>query len=229
MKIIIISDIHGSLKHLKKIENYIKDSELIIVSGDIASSKNKKENAEFIMDSLEKYNIPVFAVHGNCDTKEVIELLKEKGMLIHNEGRTIGDTGFFGCGGSNKTPINTPSEYTEEEIAEILENGASMIKGSVLKILVTHAPPRSILDRTFFGMRVGSNAVKSFIEKEPLDFCVCGHIHEAGGLLRQGGTIFMNTGSFKRGWFGTINTKSGRCALYKTGFTGKVKLYDEMK
>ena len=51
-------------------------------------------------------------------------------------------------------------------------------------VLISHAPPRGIRDRSFLGLRGGSHSVKAFLEEHPVSLCLCGHIHEAAGIER---------------------------------------------
>jgi len=144
------------------------------------------------------------AVHGNWDRVEVLGLLEERGYSVHGRGTVRNGIGFFGVGGSNQTPMNTASEYGEEEIAGFLEAGYRDMAGAGRVVLVSHVPPRRVRDRTFIGLRGGSRAVKAFIEKKPVDLCLTGHIHEAFGSESSSGCMVVNSGSFKKGRYSFI-------------------------
>ena len=162
MNIIAFSDIHGNIKAIDQISDQIRESDLVVISGDI-TRKGTKDEAAAVLKHIEQYNGNILAVHGNIDRSEVSELLEEKGYSIHNKCRTIRDIDFFGVGGSSPTPMNTPTEYSEEEIMKYLENGYRNINSGNLTILVTHAPPRGKRDRTFLGLRGGSKSIKEFL------------------------------------------------------------------
>ena len=67
-----------------------------------------------------------------------------------------------------------------------------------LDVLVTHSPPEGILDFMSDGHgHVGSPALRTYVERHDpaltaLTAHLFGHIHEAHGLTRLGGTLFSN-------------------------------------
>ncbi len=203
MNIIAISDIHGNLNVIDEISDQIKESDLVIISGDI-TKKGTRLEAKEVLNHIEKYNSNILAVHGNIDRSEVIQLLEEKGYCIHNTFRIIDDIAFFGVGGSSPTPMNTPTEYSEEKIMEYLHNGFKDINSASHIVLVTHTPPRGKRDRTFLGLRGGSKSIKKFIKSNKIDLCLAGHIHEAHGVTNLEDCIVANSGSFKKGRYLSI-------------------------
>ncbi len=198
MRIVNFCDIHGDPKYLKALSSVIEESDVVVIAGDI-SGTNKPESAHRIISYIEKYNKNILAVHGNWDNKDVIEMLDRSGYNLHGKGRTINGFGFFGVGGSSPTPMKTPTEYSEEEIYDLLRRGFEEIKKAPKKILVSHPPPRNTRDRTFLGLRGGSKSVRGFIENNSIDICFCGHIHESHGIELLGGCLIANPGPFKKG------------------------------
>ena len=148
---------------------------------------------------IEQYSTRILAVHGNWDRIEVKDLLAEKGYSMHAKGRLIDGIGFFGLGGSSPTPLNTATEYTEEEIALNLKAGYKQVREASPIVLISHVPPRGVRDRSFLGLRGGSHSVKAFLETEPVSLCLCGHIHGAAGIEHFQNTLVANSGSFKKG------------------------------
>lgn len=61
-------------------------------------------------------------------------------------------------------------------------------------ILITHGPPKGILDRLQDEVRseVGSSTLRARVEELDLDYHLFGHIHEAGGKRKKDGTVFLN-------------------------------------
>lgn len=170
MQVLVITDIHGSLDSLKTILEMNKSVDLILVCGDITHY-----NSPHITTMLEPFDLEkTLFVPGNCDTIEVMDILNEHGVNIH--GRTVETNGIKirGIGGSNPTPFDTPLEYTENELKEIL------FKDKDVDILVSHAPPKGILDRVGVS-HVGSVAVREYIEETQPRYVFCGHIHEQEG------------------------------------------------
>jgi Icc-related predicted phosphoesterase len=148
-------------------------------------------------------------VPGNCDLPETSALFEHLGVSIHGIGRIIGEVGFFGVGGSNITPFNTPLEFQEHEIKNILKSGYDLVKEARVKILVSHAPPINTLDKTSKGYSGGSKAVREFVEENDIDLVVCGHIHECRGSTKIGKTQVINTGPARMGYVELIALEDG--------------------
>src|SRR5207344_402304 len=95
----------------------------------------------------------------------VIDALHAREVSLHGVGRRFGDLGVFGCGGSNITPMDTPTEFEESELAAILERGHAMVADAPRRLMICHTPPFDTrLDRLMNGTPVGSPAVRAFIE-----------------------------------------------------------------
>lgn len=203
MKIFVISDIHGAIKPIEEAASLIRAADLVVVCGDITRKKTRAEAVD-VITCLEQYAKNIVAVHGNWDRLEVLEYLVEKGFSLHGRGRMINGIGFSGVGGSSPTPIRTATTYSEEEIALILQAGYRQVQQVSPVVLVSHAPPRRVRDRSFIGLRGGSHSVRAFLEAHPVDLCLCGHIHEAHGIERFHNTVVVNSGSFKKGRYATV-------------------------
>ncbi|HEX8298715.1 MAG TPA: metallophosphatase domain-containing protein [Rubricoccaceae bacterium] len=62
-----------------------------------------------------------------------------------------------------------------------------------LDVLITHGPPRGILDRNHHGHPCGSRALLEAVAAKPPRVHVFGHIHEGGGEVRsRDGVTFVN-------------------------------------
>jgi len=198
MKLFAVSDIHGATKPIEQAGDLIRAADAVVVSGDITRSKTRAEALD-VLACVEQFSTRILAVHGNWDRMEVKDVLEEKGYSLHGKGRIIDGIGFFGAGGSSPTPMHTATEYTEEVIAQTLTAGYGQVREASRVILVSHAPPRGVRDRSFIGLRGGSHSVKAFLEANPVSLCICGHIHEAHGIECFHNTLVANTGSFKKG------------------------------
>lgn len=218
-RILAMADIHGNMSMIERVGDGIRHADFVIVAGDITHTGRTAEAREVIA-LIESFNRNIIAVHGNWDEPAVGDFLREKGIGIHADGRIIGGIGFFGLGGSSPTPIPTRTIYREPEILEMLRKGVAAVANAPVKVLVSHAPPRGLRDRTFLYLRGGSKSVRGFIEQNRVDLCVCGHIHEAGGVERFGDSIIVNTGAFKKGSY--VNIEIARdggisCGMEKVG------------
>ncbi len=63
---------------------------------------------------------------------------------------------------------------------------------SGLDILITHGPPRGILDRTHRGDAAGSASLLARVRAVKPRLHVFGHIHEAAGRTESDGILFLN-------------------------------------
>lgn len=198
MKIFCMSDIHGAVGVIEKAGPLISQADLVVVAGDITRVKSREE-AEQVISAIERFNRRILAVHGNWDRSEVCMFLEEQGYSLHGQGRVIDEVGFFGLGGSSPTPMQTATEYSEEEMTRYLEEGYKAVLNCAPIVLISHCPPQGIRDRTYLGLSGGSQSVRKFLEEHRIALCLCGHIHEAGGIESFHGTLVANGGSFKRG------------------------------
>ncbi|TAL37471.1 MAG: hypothetical protein EPN93_05630 [Spirochaetes bacterium] len=198
MKILLLADIHGAADMLRRAEEPARAADVVVLAGDITKGGSADE-ARALLDIMQPFAAKLLAVHGNWDSEDVRALFEERGISLHADARVMGDTGFFGVGGSTTTPMHTRVEYAEEEIAGFLAHGYAKLAGVRHIVLVSHTPPHRTRDRTFLGIRAGSRAVRAFIEQNRVDLCLCGHIHEAGGVESLGTATIANPGSFKKG------------------------------
>ncbi len=203
MKIFALSDIHGDTKYIARSGELIRSADVVAIAGDISRS-GKIDGARRVLEAIEVFNKNIVAVHGNWDRAEVIDLLEERGYCLHGTGRIINGIGFFGAGGSTPTPMKTASEYSEEEILDFMKSGYKAVKEARATVLISHTPPLNTRDRTFLGLRAGSQAVRDFIEERGVALCLCGHIHEARGTDWIGQSMVVNPGTFKKGRYAMI-------------------------
>jgi Icc-related predicted phosphoesterase len=205
MKIFAISDIHGEKRYFERAAGLIGAADLVAIAGDITTSGGRKSAGD-VISCVEKYNSNILAVHGNWDGREVIDLLDERGYSLHGRGRTVGGIGFFGVGGSGKTPFGTVSEYSEDEIRGFLDAGFNEIRNAEKVVLISHSPPKRVRDKTFFGLRGGSTSISEFVKAHRISLCIVGHIHEAYGREQLGACVVVNSGPFQRGRYALIDT-----------------------
>ena len=216
MKIISFGDIHEDLNNLTLLKNELESADLVIVTGDLTNFNGRKE-AERVIDEIMKYNENVLAQLGNLDQPEVNDYLTEKSINLHRNGFIRDDIGIFGVGGSNLTPFNTPTEFSEDEIETFLLEGIDKVKDAKFKIMVPHMPPKDTkLDIISAGVHVGSQSVHDFISKYKPDIALSGHIHEARGSDTIESTLAFNAGMFREGGYVIITeTPEGLSAELK--------------
>lgn len=177
MRVLAFSDIHGDQSIIAKIKQKAKDCDLILCCGDItpAHGMTTIDTAR----QIGKFDTAVLAIPGNFETPREMELVcKELGWIdLHGKSIEIEGLLFFGCGGGNVGPFNTPYELTEEQFKEILHKFNARDKF----VFVSHCPSKGFLDKVGSGLHVGSAVIGEFVKEiQPL-YQFCGHIHEEGG------------------------------------------------
>ena len=69
MKVLIVSDIHGSYSNFKKVINDNKDFDCLLILGDILAGYS--ERLTDLVNLLNSYNTKIIAVRGNCDNSNI--------------------------------------------------------------------------------------------------------------------------------------------------------------
>lgn len=209
MKIVSFGDIHEDTRNLEKLSAELRTADIILISGDL-TNYHGKDAAETVIRAVRRYNTNIMAQLGNLDQSEVDEYLSSEKINLHGNGYVYENIGIFGVGGSNRTPFNTPTEFSEDEIKGFLHRGYKKVEGCAVKIMVPHMPPYNTnVDKVASGMHVGSKSVRAFIEEYMPAICICGHIHEARGKDYIGDTIILNAGMFKNGGYIEITYSNG--------------------
>ena len=198
MRILMAADLHGSLLALEMIPAAVRDHapDLFVAAGDITHFGRPPSYAE---DLFRRIAVRTLAVPGNCDPPVLLGTLDRLGVNLHMKKAKIADHMFVGLGGANPRPFGTPFEIGEEEIWRgldgIMEPGA---------ILISHPPPHGSVDVVPGAGHVGSRAVARIVEKYRPTAVLCGHIHEAAGIV-QGDVTIVNPGPAKDGHLGLID------------------------
>lgn len=196
MKILAVSDFHGSLEASRqaafKAERVHAD--MIIVSGDITHFGSVQDAIELLLPIV-KLQLPVFFVPGNCDPPSLAEINLKDARCIHGSCETYRNMMFAGIGGGPISPFNTPFEMTEDEIKEVLNRISQKCQPKPKRILISHTPPKNTkVDAAFSGEHVGSSSLREYIKDKQPSIVFCGHIHEARGIDRIKNTVIVNPG-----------------------------------
>jgi uncharacterized protein len=210
MKIVSFGDVHMATRNLGRMAEVLRDTDLIIVSGDLTNFGGVKD-ARKVLDDVRRACPHVLALPGNLDLPEVKLFLEAERIALHGRGIVVDGVGIFGCGGSNITPFNTPTELTEDEIYQTLSSGYAAVQGHRPLLMVCHTPPyETKCDRIVGGQAVGSIAARRFIEEVKPDLCISGHIHESAGIDAIGPTKIINAGPFKGGGYIVVHAEGSR-------------------
>jgi Icc-related predicted phosphoesterase len=205
VRFVCIGDIHMAFRAITRVAPALRTADVAILTGDLTNF-GEPEDAGRVVDAVRAHCPSVWAVTGNLDMPWVIDALRARGISLHGEGRRVGDLGIFGCGGSNVTPMDTPTEFDEDELRAVLERGHAAVADAPRRLMICHAPPFATrLDRLMNGTPVGSPAVRAFIEARRPHVCVVGHIHEGRGVDRVGDTLVLNAGALRDGGYVVVD------------------------
>lgn len=207
---VVVGDIHQQAGNFHKIPELAQASE-VLVSGDLTNEGGPGEASQ-VLDALMAPGIPVLAQFGNMDKGEINDWLNDKNINLHAKVREIAPgVVLLGIGGSTFTPMHTCTEFSEDAYAAWLEEEWAEAKNYSHKILISHNPPKDTLcDAINPDLHVGSQAVRSFIEKYQPDLCICGHIHEGRAMDKIGRTTIINPGMLADGGYALICYRDGR-------------------
>jgi len=208
LKILAVADFHGNPNGEQNLLKFLKRGyDCLVLIGDI-TNLGPANLAESLLERVKATGVPTFAIPGNCDPKQILQVFDKYGVNLHSRCERLDDITFVGLGGSNLTPFNTPFELTEVEIQE--ELAALACTPDSNRILVTHAPPYDTkLDQIPDGTHVGSKSIRKFIEqKQPL-VALCGHVHEARNTDKLGRTLMVNPGPISKGYAAEIMINGG--------------------
>lgn len=193
MKLLIFSDVHSDAKALERL--MAVEADYYFCAGDLV---NFSRGIDAMGEILKKRAGKVYVIPGNHESEQQIaDLCGRFGLNnFHGEKIELGGFHVIGLGYSNRTPFDTPGEYTEEELEERLHR----FDGLKPMIAVCHVPPLgTMLDRITNLRHAGSKSMRDFLQREQPRFFFCGHIHEAAGAQEKlGQTSAMNVG--KKGY-----------------------------
>lgn len=203
-----LTDLHGSLRHLDRIEASVRSADLVIVSGDITHFAGAKEAAT-VLTALRDLNANLLAVTGNCDRPDVGRYLRDEDLSLEDRAVERDGLALAGLGGSLPGPMPTPNTASEEELAARLDR-LELPSGLPL-VLVSHQPPLdTAADIISSGRHVGSRSVREYLEQSGAILCLTGHIHESVGRSELAGCTVVNPGPFSGGRYAVIELVDGR-------------------
>jgi uncharacterized protein len=193
VKLLVFSDIHSDLRALERLMSI--EADYYFCAGDLV---NFSRGLDAMGEILKKRGDRVYVIPGNHETAAQVTELCERFGLNDFHGKRMEIDGFHvvGLGYSNRTPFDTPGEYSEEE----LDMHLHQFDGVQPMIAICHVPPYgTMLDRITNLKHAGSKSMRDSVQREQPRFFFCGHIHEAAGAQdKLGATSAMNVG--KKGY-----------------------------
>ncbi len=191
MRLLAFSDLHRDQGAARRLVERSNEVDIVVGAGDYATVRRGLQPMIDILSAIEK---PAILVCGNSeDDRELHEACSgwSSARVLHGDGVEIDGVSFFGLGGAVPvTPFGAWSYDLSEQEAEALLSDCPA--GCVL---VTHSPPKGLVDVSSTGVSLGSLAVLRTIESKEPRLVICGHIHESSGKkVTHGKTIVLNAG-----------------------------------
>jgi Icc-related predicted phosphoesterase len=209
MRIAYLVDVHDRFNAVPAALAEIGEVDLLIIGGDITTGGTPDDAARAI-ESWRPLTPRLLAVAGNMDSAAIDARLDELGVALDGRGVVVDDIGIFGVSASPLSPLHTPYELPEDELERRIESGYAAAAGCRLKVFCPHAPPlNTACDRLASGDHVGSPAVRAFIEREPPDVVLCGHVHESRGTDEIGRSKIVNPGPAFAGHYAVVEIDQG--------------------
>jgi len=156
-------------------------------------------NCNFFEELAKRAKYGLLAVIGNDEGPEArLWIYGENVYDLHGTLFKVGPFIITGLEGSTDG-LGASGGYLEGDVKLRLEFVRRMLKQDERLIIVSHAPPRGILDRAlrYSEEAIGSLALRDFIEEEKRVFLViCGHVHNCGGRYdRLNNAVIVNVSS----------------------------------
>ena len=128
-------DVHMAFGAIDRLAPALSAADVAIITGDITNFGDPPD-AFRVIDAVKQHCPTVLAVTGNLDMPWVIDALAAGDISLHGCGRRFGDLGIFGCGGSNITPMDTPTELEEHELAAVLERAHADVADAPHRLMI---------------------------------------------------------------------------------------------
>ena len=191
MRLLLFSDVHRDAASAGRLVQLAKQVDVVVGAGDFATMRRGLEE---VVDVLRAIDVPTVLVPGNSESYSELSvacLQWPAANVLHGSGIHLLGEEFWGIGGAiPETPFGVWSyDFSEVEARSLLEDCPHHA------ILVSHSPPKGIVDISSSGQSLGSVAVREVIDEKQPKLVVCGHIHESGGRReRVQATTVVNAG-----------------------------------
>ena len=197
MRLLLFSDLHRDTGAAADLVMRARTADVVVGAGDYSTVHRGLDE---ILSILQQIEAPMILVPGNNETADELRHACsqwESANVLHGNGVTVSGMTFFGLGGGVPvTPFGSWSyDFTEQKALALLSDCPT--RG----VLVSHSPPRGVVDVSTDGENLGSTAVRdTIIARNPL-LVVCGHIHPSAGQQGMlGETTVVNAGPHGVEW-----------------------------
>lgn len=195
MQVVCISDTHGQHHNID-----IPTGDVLIHAGDFSRTGTWHEIDDFLLWYSElphKHKIFIAGNHDKAFEREkekIIQKVPSNIIYLEDSGVQIEDMYFWG---SPYTPKFFNWSFGKDRGKEIAAYWQKIPLHT--NVLITHGPPKNILDATYKGHNVGCADLMNTINTlNQLKLHVFGHIHEAFGIYVHNNCTFVNASVLDR-------------------------------
>lgn len=214
MRFLVISDLHGELQNLDKLDDEFRQADAVLFAGDFARFDHPETGKPALEAMCKKHEL-IYSVIGNCDEPSFLEEIEKKDISVENTISYHEGLAFAGSGGGSKFNGSTPNERSEEElladlsIVDKASAGAADENGHWNNlILIIHNPPKDTkCDQVAPGVHVGSQLLRKFIEERQPLAVITGHIHEGISIDKIGLSTVINPGPLADGCYAILEVE----------------------
>jgi len=192
-RFLAFSDVHMSRGRMADIVEAAPEADLIIGAGDFCNARQGLDQA---MEMLAPIADKAIYVPGNAESAEELRAATSATVLhgdtLESHGLTI-----FGIGYAIPvTPFGAWScDLTEDHATTMLD------RMDTADILISHSPPKGVVDADSSGRSLGSTSVRDAIERVQPRYCFCGHIHGCWGQVGMIGMTSVHNLGPTVNWF----------------------------
>jgi len=197
MKILAFTDFHGDKKMISKIlkRSRKENPDVLVCAGDFTVFG---KNLDKIMSNF-LIGKPFVFIPGNHEDNEkslYVFAKKAEALLVHQTTIVVKNVLFVGSGGGIFGKIEPTLEISKKSLTLKIKNfKKNHPKGKV--VFLTHRPAYGTKCDFMPDIQenVGAINITEFINKNPIDLHICGHIHECFNTRDKiGKTITVNPG-----------------------------------
>jgi Icc-related predicted phosphoesterase len=205
MRIAYVVDVHDRFDTVPRALHAVGEVDVLVVGGDITTFGTPDDAARAV--ELWRPLVPrLLAVAGNMDSPAIDARLVELGVSLDGRGVIVEDVGLAGVSAAPLSPLHTPYELPDEELARRAEAGLTSIREARVRIFCPHAPPHgTACDRLRSGEHVGSAVLRALVDREEPDVVLCGHIHESRAIDELGKSLIVNPGPVTAGHYAFVD------------------------
>jgi len=185
MRIVCLSDTHDVFRDLR-----VPDGDLLLHGGDLSRKGRVDEllaSAEWLRGLSHRHKIVIGGNHDFClEQQDARELLSGL-TYLQDQSVEVGGLRIFG---SPWSPAHGVWAFQAERGEAIRRRWDAIPEGTDL--LITHGPPRGILDRHVSGVHLGCQDLADRVAQIAPKLHLFGHVHESHGWIQGESTLSVN-------------------------------------